>query len=70
MNIQDVFNIAWPRARAGVLEGVLVQRVPVKTAGDASGFDAIGHSNLLWASAQLKCMARCLSTFVVTGGSG
>ena len=60
VNIQDVFDFAWPRTRAGVLEGVWVQGIPVKTAGDASSFDAIGHSNLLWVSAQLKCMARCL----------
>ena len=73
LNIQDVFDFAWPRARADVLESVLVQRVPVKTAGDAIGFDAIGHSNLFWVSAQLMCeLVELLraTTVLVTGGSG
>ena len=59
LNIQDVFDFAWPWARADVLESVLVQRVPVITAGDAIGFDAIGHSNLFWVSAQLTHVRAC-----------
>ena len=75
MGIQNVSDIALPQARAGVLEGVLVQGVPVERLAMRAASTRLGiplcsgplHNSSAW---PVGCKIASSTTVVVAGGSG